>query len=62
MLEFNPFLRASSRELIKHSYFDDIRIPHNEKHAPEKINLIIDEDGAFDYEVGETLRFSLKEY
>ena len=34
MLEFNPYLRSSTRELIKDPYFDDIRIPQMEKHAP----------------------------
>jgi len=62
MLQFNPYLRSSTRELIKDPYFDDIRIPENENRAPTKINLEIDEDGCFDYENGETLKYNLKDY
>ena len=62
MLELNPYLRSSTRELIKDPYFDDIRIPLMEKHAPKKIALEIDEDGLFDYEKGETLKYNIKHY
>lgn len=48
MLEFNPYLRPSARELLEHKYFDPIRVSTNESSAKEKLCLEIDSDVNFD--------------
>jgi hypothetical protein len=35
MLEFNPFFRKESGDLLKNNVFDKIRIPKKEKFASE---------------------------
>ena len=45
MLQINPHFRPTASELLKSSYFDDIRITVNEEKASKKIRLKIDEDG-----------------
>jgi len=42
MLQFNPYLRPTARELLKNPIFDEIRIKDNEISAPHKIVLEID--------------------
>lgn len=42
MLEFNPFFRKESADLLKNNVFDKIRIPKNEKPASEQIIMEID--------------------
>jgi hypothetical protein len=42
MLEFNPFFRKESVDLLKNNVFDKIRIPKNEKPASEQIIMEID--------------------
>lgn len=37
MLQFNPHLRPTSDQLLKREFFDEIRVPCNEKKAPHKI-------------------------
>lgn len=61
LTEFNPYFRCSARELLKHKYFDDVRIPKIEKSASAKIKLKIDEDESFDYENGVALMYSKKD-
>ena len=46
----NPYFRSSAREVLKSSLFDDIRIHANERQAPNKLKLAVDQDDAFDYE------------
>lgn len=62
MLEINPYFRFSARELLKNPFFDDIRIVDNERQAPEKIKLPIDQDESFDYEKGVSHRFCKDDY
>ena len=45
MLEFDPRKRISAEEAIKDSYFDEIRLPDQEVHHPNEINLEFDEVG-----------------
>lgn len=49
MLEFNPYFRASAKDLIRHSWFDDIRNKRVEKGAPFQIHLKCDQMDAYDY-------------
>lgn len=45
MLEFNPNKRINASEAITDSYFDDIRLPEQEKFEPPSIDLSIDDHG-----------------
>lgn len=42
MLQFNPYMRLSAKEVLANPYFDDIRIPMNEESAPHKFKFDID--------------------
>ena len=43
-------------------YFDDIRILDNERSAPHKLKLQVDQDIAFDYELGQTTKYTKNDY
>lgn len=62
MLQFNPYFRHSSRELLKSPLFDDIRIIENEKQQVEKLKLVIDADESFDYEACKSEVFTKPDY
>ena len=62
MLEFNPYFRASAKEVLQNKYFDDIRIPMNEGNAPYKLKFEIDADNAFDYDSGKSYKYSAAAY
>jgi hypothetical protein len=42
LLEFNPKKRWSAEKALRSTYFDDIRVPSNEKPAPQEVFLNID--------------------
>lgn len=48
MLEFNPNKRISAAEALKEDYFDDVRIPEQEKLEPPQIDLNVDDLGKED--------------
>jgi serine/threonine protein kinase len=54
LLEFNPYLRATASECLKHKIFDHIRIPDLERPAPFKIKINNDLSHMYDYEECET--------
>tara|TARA_B110000285_G_C14574516_1_gene359410 strand:- start:23 stop:304 length:282 start_codon:yes stop_codon:yes gene_type:complete len=58
----NPFFRCSASEALKKNVFDDFRKKSKEKSAPQKINLAIDRDDAFDYEKCISTKYELKDY
>jgi len=58
LLQFNPYLRTSAHDLLKLPLFDKIRDPELEKPANHKINLEIDNDGAFNYDDQSSLYYS----
>jgi len=62
ILQLNPFYRCSAAEAIKLPLFDEVREPHLEKSAPYKIKLEIDQDEAFDYIEGQSLKFNMQDY
>lgn len=45
MLEFNPNKRITAAEAIQDPYFDDIRLPEQEKYDAPSIDLSIDDHG-----------------
>ncbi len=62
ILQLNPFYRCSAAEAIKLPIFDEVRETHLEKSAPYKIKLDIDQDDAFDYIEGQSLKYTMKDY
>ena len=48
MLEFNPFLRPTASELLENPEFNDIRNSSNEVKAKDKLQLLTDNDDAYD--------------
>lgn len=48
MLEFNPNKRPSAQEALEDPYFDDIRLPEQEKFETPLINLAFDDEGRSD--------------
>jgi hypothetical protein len=43
MLEFNPMHRISAEDILKDSYFDDVRLPEQEIFDVCSINLTFDD-------------------
>ena len=62
MLQLNPYIRQSARELLRNRYFDKVRSPANEHQNPQKVKLPVDSDQAFNYEKGESETFSKLHY
>lgn len=62
LLEFNPYFRWTAQECLKSTYFDNIRNPVLEKHAKGKIMLEVDQDAAFDYQIGCSNMFTKDDY
>ena len=62
MLEFNPYFRLTVDQALESAVFDKIREPHFEQPCPVRIKHKIFEDGAFDYERGESAVYSIKDY
>jgi hypothetical protein len=61
MLKFNPYFRCSSSEALKHSIFDNIRNKSMEKTSTKKIFLNVDSEDAFDYEKGESCKYTIED-
>ena len=53
MLQFNPYFRPSAKELLQHSYFDDIRTPQFEQYQPHRQQFEFDTDACFDLEAND---------
>ena len=49
LLEFNPHFRPAAKEILRHKFFDDIRVARLEEGAPFEINLACDQMDAFNY-------------
>ena len=47
MLQFNPYLRPTAKELVALSYFDEVRDPEMENQSPFKLNLEVDTDEGY---------------
>ena len=59
MLQFNPYLRPSAKELLAHPYFDAVRDPKMEISSEYKLLLDVDMDECYDCEnVYTTLQLS----
>lgn len=49
MLQLNPSMRMTIKQLLASPVFDEVRFPDMEADAPHKIKLAIDEPGQFNY-------------
>lgn len=61
MLEFNPNKRPTAQEAIEDPYFDDIRLPEQERFETAVINLPVDDDGKEDMPIDELKRMVVDE-
>ena len=62
MLQFNPYMRLSAKEILANPYFNDIRIPMNEESSPSKFKFDIDQADSFDYDTGKSPKFTKLDY
>jgi len=62
LVQLNPYFRWTPSELLKSSFFNDLRIPELEKSAPQKLKLDVDKDEAFDYENGSSKLYQKADY
>lgn len=53
LLEFNPNKRPTAQEALEDPYFDDIRLPEQEKFVTPEINLSVDDEGRSDLPIAE---------
>ena len=56
MLEFNPNKRPSAQQALEDPYFDDIRLPEQERFETPIINLPVDDEGRSDLPLEELRR------
>ena len=56
MLEFNPSKRPTAQEALEDPYFDDIRLPEQERFDTQIINLPVDDEGKSDLPIAELKR------
>jgi len=61
MLEFNPNKRPSAQEALEDPYFDDIRLPEQERFETPVINLPVDDEGKNDLSIEELKRMIVEE-
>lgn len=62
LLEFNPYFRKSTEEILASPYFDAVRDMDQESFKPSKLYFEIDKDGVFDYNNAETTTYSLEDF
>ena len=61
MLEFNPNKRPTAQEALEDPYFDDIRLPEQERFDTPIINLPVDDEGRSDLPIAELKRMIIDE-
>ena len=50
LLQLNPYMRPTAKELLKHPIFDSVRIKENEIHTDYKINIEMDRNNPINYD------------
>ena len=60
-LEFNPNKRPSAQQALEDPYFDDIRLPEQERFETPIINLPVDDEGRSDLPMEELRRMIVDE-
>lgn len=61
LLEFNPYFRKSTEEILASPYFDTVRNLDHESFKPSKLFFDIDKDGVYDYDKAESTGYSLED-
>lgn len=61
MIDFNPSKRPTALEALQNPYFDDVRMPEQERFESKLINLPVDEEGRSDLPMDELKRMVLEE-
>ncbi len=61
MIEFNPNKRPTAEEALADPYFDDIRLPEQEKFETAQINMPVDADGCGDMPIEDLKRMIVEE-
>ena len=61
MIAFNPNKRPSAQEALEDPYFDDIRLPEQERFETPIINLPVDDEGRSDLSMDELKRMIIEE-
>ena len=61
MLEFNPNKRPTAQEALEDPYFDDIRLPEQERFDTPIINLPVDDEGKSDLPIADLKRMIIDE-
>ena len=61
MLEFNPSKRPTAQEALEDPYFDDIRLPEQERFDTQIINLPVDDEGKSDLPIADLKRMIIDE-
>ena len=59
LVQVNPYFRLSANECLKDPLFDDIRSAQLEKSCNVKLLLEVDQEGAFDYNEGKSMKFTI---
>jgi len=61
MIEFNPNKRPTAEEALQDPYFDDIRLPEQEKFTVADIKMPVDDEGRSDLSIKELKRMIVDE-
>lgn len=62
LLQFNPYLRWSASECLNLDIFNSIRNNKMEEKPIQKIQLLVDSEGSYDYDFGIATKYNLKDY
>ena len=62
LLQFNPYLRWSASECLNLEIFKSVRNKQMEEKPISKIQLLVDSEGAYDYNNGRATKYGLKDY
>lgn len=61
MLEFNPGKRPTAEEALQDPYFDDIRLPEQERFEVAEIHMPVDDEGCSNMPMNELKRMVIEE-
>ena len=61
MLEFNPGKRPTAEEALQDAYFDDIRLPEQERFDVAEIQMPVDDEGCSDMPMADLKRMVIEE-
>lgn len=62
MLQYNPALRITAAECLRHKIFDSLRVPQHEQPAPAQVQMPIYADGSYDYDECVSLSYDIADF